>query len=81
VPGQTREGYEAIRVNLGPVLKAAVGLIFHTAHEIEGGWRIVEIWETARDGNDFFAKVLHPNLPPGIRPQRKVVEVSDLITP
>jgi hypothetical protein len=81
VPGQTLEGYEFIRQNLEPVMKHSTGFVLHTAHEIDGGVRIVEIWDSAHDANDFFAKAVHPNLPPGIRPQRKIVEVSGLITP
>jgi hypothetical protein len=79
VPDQTREGYEGIRAGLEAVLKQAPGFVMHTAHEIEGGWRIVEIWDSSREANDFFAKAVHPNLPPGIRPQRKIQELHGII--
>jgi hypothetical protein len=62
VAGQTREGYEAIRTALEPILKQGPGLILHTAHEVEDGWRIIELWESAKDANDFFAKYVHPNI-------------------
>ena len=81
VAGQTREGYEAIRTALEPVLKQSPGLILHTAHEVEDGWRIIELWESAKDANDFFAKYVHPNLQPGIKPRRKVLELHGLIRP
>ena len=81
VAGQTREGYDAIRAGLAPVLKSAPGLILHTSHEVEGGWRVIEIWESKNAANDFFAKAVHPNLPPGIKPRRTFQELHAIITP
>ena len=81
VAGQTREGYEAIRTALEPILKQGPGLILHTAHEVEDGWRIIELWESAKDANDFFAKYVHPNLPSSIKPRRKVQELHGIIRP
>ena len=48
VAGQTRQGYDAIRAGLEGPLKSAPGLILHTSHEVEGGWRVIEIWESSK---------------------------------
>jgi hypothetical protein len=81
VPGQTAEGYDGIRTHLTALLQQAPGLILHTAHAVEGGWRVIEIWESTHDANQFFAQYVHPNLPPGIRPKRTFQELHSLITP
>lgn len=79
VPGQTREGYvETIRL-LGDLLKGALGFIMHYSHPIEGGWRVVEVCEPAKDAAEWFAKYVRPNLPADIMPQRRVQELHTLI--
>jgi hypothetical protein len=47
-------------------LKQARGLVLHTSYPVEGAWRVLEIWESSKDANHFFATAVHPNLPPGI---------------
>jgi heme-degrading monooxygenase HmoA len=79
VPGQTKEGYEqTIRV-LGDALKQAPGFIMHFGHPIEGGWRVVEVWESSKDAAEWFAKHVRPHLPPDVKPERHVQELHTLI--
>lgn len=79
VPGQTREGYEATIRLLGDSLREAPGFIMHFGHPIEGGWRVVEVWESSKDAAEWFAKYVRPNLPPGVKPDRQVQELHTLI--
>ena len=79
VPGQTKEGYEETIRALGATLKDAPGFIMHFGHPIEGGWRVVEVWESSKDASEWFAKYVRPNLPPAIKPQRHVQELHTLI--
>ena len=79
VPGQTKEGYEGMIAATGEALKRAPGFISHFGHPIEGGWRVVEVWESAKAGSEWFAKSVKPNLPPGAAPQRKITELHTLI--
>jgi hypothetical protein len=81
VPGQTRQGYDDMRAMLESAPKQARGLVLHTSHPVEGGWRVLEIWVSSKDANDFFATAGHPNLPPGIKPRRTLQELHNLITP
>jgi hypothetical protein len=81
IPGQTAEGYDAITNVLGDVVKKAPGFIATFSHPIDGGWRVIEIWETSKDASEWFATNVHPNLPPGIKPQRHVQELHNLILP
>jgi hypothetical protein len=39
----------------------------------------MELWETSEDATQFFATVVHPNLPPGIKPRRSLVELHSLV--
>jgi heme-degrading monooxygenase HmoA len=78
-PGQTREGYDGMVKALGPVLKNAKGFIAHFTTPTPDGWRVMEVWETADDATQFFAKYVHPNLPPGVKPQRSFTTLHNII--
>jgi hypothetical protein len=79
VPNQTKEGYEGMLRALSPAMRQAKGFIAHGAGPIAGGWRAFEVWETREDATNFFAKYVHPNLPPGIKPQRSFLELHSLV--
>ena len=79
VPGQTQEGYDGLLAALGEALKGAHGFIAHFAAPTENGWKAMELWETQDDANQFFAKVVHPNLPAGIKPKRSFIQLHSLV--
>ena len=81
VAGQTQQGYDGMLQFLAESIKAAPGFVLHSALRVEGGWRFVEVWETKEAANQFFAKHVAPNLPPGIRPKRTVQELHSLVRP
>lgn len=79
VPGQTQEGYDGLLKALGSEIRSAKGFIAHFGAPAPGGWRCMELWETEHDANQFFARHVHPHLPPGIKPQRSFQELHSLI--
>jgi hypothetical protein len=79
VPGQTEQGYDGMLGVLASALKQAPAFILHSAHPIEGGWRIVEVWESQSDASQFFAKYVHPNLPLGVKPKRTLQALHSLV--
>jgi heme-degrading monooxygenase HmoA len=82
VENQTEQLYDGMLSALAPLLKRAEGFIMHSAHRsATGEWRVLEVWETKSQADQFFAKVVAPNLPPGVRPKRSVVELHSLVTP
>ena len=81
VQGQTEQGYDAMLEILAVALKQAPGFVFHSAHAVEGGWRIIEVWDSKAEANQFYAKNVAPNLPPGIHPKRSVQELHSFLTP
>lgn len=79
VPGQTKEGYEQTITALGEAIRQAPGFIMHLGHGIDGGWRVIEVWESSKAASDWFAKAVRPNLPAEIKPERHVQELHTLI--
>lgn len=53
VPGLSREQYEIVvtRVN---ELGSPAGALFHAGGPIEGGYRVVEVWETPEAAESFY---------------------------
>ena len=46
----------------------------------EAAWQIVfEVWETQAEATAFFATHVHPNLPPGVKPKRTIIELHALV--
>jgi hypothetical protein len=79
VPGQTQEGYDHAMLTLRSLLEQADGFIAHGAGMSAEGWRVFEIWETQKQASEFFAKYIHPNLPPGVTPKRSYLELHSLM--
>ena len=72
VKGQTQLGYDGMLDKIGDVLRATPGFVLHTSRPTEGGWRVIEIWETKEAADQFFVRNVVPHLPEGIRPKRTV---------
>ena len=79
VLGQTAQGYDGMLTHLSVPLQQAPGFVLHTSHPIEGGWRVIEIWQSKQDANQFFAQHVHPHLPPGIRPKRAFQDLHSVV--
>ncbi|MGA4844102.1 hypothetical protein [Streptomyces sp. G45] len=68
MPGVGQEAYDACvqRLTGGGEFTAvddipAHGLISHAAGPVDGGWRVVDVWES-EDALENFAKILQPIL-------------------
>lgn len=79
VPGQTPEGYDGMLAVLTEPLKQAPGFIAHMAGPDGESWRVAEVWESVKEASDFYAKYVDPNLPPGVKPKRRFIELHALI--
>jgi hypothetical protein len=77
----SREAYDGMLAALGDAMRQSPGFVAHVGWETADGWRVVELWRTQQDANQFFAKYVHPNLPPGAKPKRTVHELHALIEP
>jgi hypothetical protein len=77
----TRELYEQVNGKIGPEI--APGLIVHTASEVAGEIRIVDVWESAEDAMAFARDRLGPAIAAvgAQMDQPEIVEVFDLLRP
>ncbi len=69
MPDVTREQYETARRNLGDGMQT--GNLVHMAGPTEGGWRVIEVWESPEAVAAFFGSETARNafqatqIPPG----------------
>ena len=67
----TEEMYEGMLQGLKPTMLASKGFIAHSGGPSpEGGWRVVEMWESENEAQAWFDENVKPNLPPDIVPNR-----------
>jgi hypothetical protein len=60
-PEGSQETYEQIRAELG--LEKPAGGIFHIAGPSpNGGWRVIEVWESEEEADRFFQERFFPAL-------------------
>jgi hypothetical protein len=58
--GGTAELYDAVDGKLGIDTDPPAGLIFHSAGPIDGGWGIIDFWESREDFDRFQESRLGP---------------------
>ena len=81
VPNLTEEIYTGMIGQMTPLMRASKGFISHAGGPSpNGGWRVVEVWESEEDGQNWFAENVKPNLPPDISPDRKFHPLHTAIT-
>ena len=72
VPNMTAEIYGGMVGQLMPLMRASKGFISHAGGPSPtGGWRVVEVWESEEDGQNWFEENVKPKLPPDIVPDRQ----------
>ena len=60
-PEGSQQAYERIRAQLG--LEKPAGGIFHIAGPSpNGGWRVIEVWDSEEEANRFFEERFFPAL-------------------
>ena len=77
--GQTRAGYDGMLAVLGPAIRQAPGFIAHIGHAVDGGWRVIELWDGKRQADAFFVEQVVPRLPRGIHPKRSVLDLHSVV--
>jgi hypothetical protein len=58
--GGTQEQYDAIHGKLGIASDPPDGLIFHSAGPIDGGWGVIDFWESRGHFDSFAEGRLQP---------------------
>jgi heme-degrading monooxygenase HmoA len=81
VPNLSGELYDSMLEQMKPRLQAAPGFIAHSGGPSpNGGWRVVELWDSEADGQTWFEENVRPNLPPEIVPNRVYHQVHSAFT-
>ncbi len=55
-PGATQEQFGQVAEKVGS--KSPPGLLYHVEGSIEGGWRVVDVWESQEAVDTFFQETL-----------------------
>jgi len=79
VRGQTAQGFDGMLTKLQAQLQQAPGFISLSSHAMDDGWRVMEMWESKAQSDEFFAKFVAPNLPQGIRPKRTAQPLHNVL--
>jgi hypothetical protein len=79
VPGQTLPGYDQMIDALAPIYRSTAGFLLHASHPVEGGWRVIDVWQSKAEFERFYAQHVAPNLPPRVRPKITVQELHDVV--
>lgn len=81
--GATQQQYDAILSDLNLGGKSPAGQILHTAGPMDGGWRVVDVWESQEAFNTFYQEGLSAaaqkhGMP---RPQIATMQVYSMLQP
>jgi hypothetical protein len=57
LPGITKEQFDAAHDQINPTRTAPNGLLFHSSGPIEGGWGVIDFWESREDFEAFQARI------------------------
>lgn len=80
VQGQTQKGFDGMIGMLKDALENAPGFILVTGYPAGGSWRVLEVWRSAEEAAAFYATFIHPNLPPGLKPERTFQPLQTLLS-
>jgi hypothetical protein len=75
LPGITQEQFDLGHDSINPDRVPPPGLIFHSSGPIDGGWGIIDFWESRADFDTFSVRIqqgmdaagVHPSGPPDIK--------------
>ena len=69
LPGITQEQYDSAHDHINPGREAPQGLLFHASGPIDGGWGIIDFWESRADFDAFSARIQEGMGAAGVAPQ------------
>ncbi len=81
VPTGTQQQYDQAMIELNVQDHPIDGLLSHTAGPMEGGWRVIDVWESDAKFETFGATRLGPALQKVAMPEPKITrfEVHNFI--
>ncbi len=55
--GVTQEQFDAVNKHVDPVANPPKGLLFHASGPIDGGWGVIDFWESRQDFDAFEPRI------------------------
>jgi hypothetical protein len=68
LPGLTEGQFDAVHDRINPERLAPPGLVFHSSGPVEGGWGIVDFWESRGDFEAFQGRIQEGMAAAGVAP-------------
>jgi hypothetical protein len=83
LPGITEEQFNQVHDQANPDRTPPKGLLFHASGPIDGGWGIIDFWESRADFDAFAPRITEGMAAAGVEPQGppdiKEFPVSEMI--
>ncbi len=57
LPGVTQDQFDAAHDHINPDRSVPSGMIFHSSGPIEGGWGVIDFWESRADFDAFQSQI------------------------
>lgn len=73
-PGVNQEQYDGMHALAGSMAAEATGFVAHIAGPTDGGWYIIEVWDSKEEFQRFMQKLM-AQMPPG-GPQPKMEDFA-----
>src|SRR4051794_17980498 len=70
LPGVTEEQFDRAHDHANPDRTPPKGLLFHASGPIDGGWGIIDYWESREDFDAFSGRVVEGMAAAGVQPER-----------
>ncbi len=66
LPGVTQAQFDAAHDHINPVRNPPKGLVFHASGPIDGGWGIIDFWESREDFDAFQPRIAEGTAAAGV---------------
>ena len=85
LPGVTQEMFDAAHDHINPERSAPRGLVFHASGPVDGGWGVIDFWESRADFDAFQPLIQEGMASAGVElqgpPDIKEFPVHEIIDP
>ncbi len=79
IPGLDAAQYDQIAQGVEPTMRSAAGFRGHSAYDGDGGWTVVELWDSESDWREFFDANVKDHLPP--EATQTLTELHNVVLP
>lgn len=69
LPGISQEQFDKAHDHVNPEREIPTGLLFHSSGPIDGGWGIIDFWESRADFDAFASRIAEGISAAGIEPE------------